>query len=454
MCVWSCPCPHMVMFVVQRSIRISFVFYTIPAISEALLFEGSLREGSGSAPPVSRCGRMASSSPPVLRAASSTVRSRAVDDGVSPTADDDRLLVEEELRADLEEREQQLQLAAEYGQRVLAKNEALEDELAAARQEAAAMQARAEEAEWRVRELTSDVSRLEELLQAKQAALEGAEAALEEQRERHADMQREREAEGAMVQPPAAGGDRQQQQQQQPGADDHGEEALRRAQEEADASAEEVQRAIEEEGERRRTAEASAQRLKQRLERTEVNLSEEGARMAAVVAERDAVRAAAEAEQRQNSDLQVRLAEMERQLKLAIQMQAAVHPPGPMGGGESGLEGGCSLGAELRDAADCVGGAPGGSLGGGGSTVAISAPMVGEAGGGGGGGGGAGGEGALEERTRSSVNTREAERRMGAPPPPAAAQWSTGGAGGGDEGSSKAEALQDMLAAVQAAALR
>eukprot|EP01047_Picozoa_sp_COSAG01_P062764 COSAG01_NODE_8032_length_2948_cov_20.811618_1_plen_328_part_10 len=328
---------------------------------------------------------MASSSPPVLRAASSTARSRAVDDGVSPTADDDRLLVEEELRADLEEREQQLQLAAEYGQRVLAKNEALEDELAAARQEAAAMQARAEEAEWRVRELTSDVSRLEELLQAKQAALEGAEAALEEQRERHADMQREREAEGAMVQPPAAGGDRQQQQQQQqqPGADDHGEEVLRRAREEADASAEEVQRAIEEEGERRRAAEASAQRLKQRLERTEVNLSEEGARMAAVVAERDAVRAAAEAEQRQNSDLQVRLAEMERQLKLAIQMQAAVPPPGPMGGGESGIEGGCSLGAELRDAADCVGGAPGGSLGGGGSTVAISAPMVGEVGGGG-----------------------------------------------------------------------
>ena len=231
----------------------------------------------------------------------------------------------EELQAELERLNEQLQLAASYGQTLMQKVEALEDENAALKSENSSLVARAEDGDWRVRELNSDVARLTELLQDKQQELDQAQALLEvgpsifpgssagavvaveepEQEETRVSTPPHR----SVTPPPSAFGTPAEQ-------EEHWQQDQQAA---ADA-----QLAIEQEAERRREAEQSAKRLKEKLERAQGELNQESARAAEVMAERDAAAEKAEKERANASELQVRLAEMERQLKLAIAQSGAI----------------------------------------------------------------------------------------------------------------------------------
>eukprot|EP01045_Picozoa_sp_COSAG04_P013605 COSAG04_NODE_974_length_9060_cov_3.993974_3_plen_554_part_00 len=223
-----------------------------------------------------------------------------------------------EVTAELEGRERQLEQAAEYGQGLLAKNAALEDENSELRQENTACLSKVEETEWRFRELTSDVARLNELLQEKQQMLEQVQAELEQQCE----LTHQARAAAETAPAPEEG--------EAPAAAERArakEEAAAAAaaaardeeQEQLDADA---KQAILEESERRRQAEVSAQKLRQTLARREEELGAEGARVAEVTAERDELSQQTQAERDRCNALQVKLAEMERQLQLAIAAEA------------------------------------------------------------------------------------------------------------------------------------
>lgn len=222
-----------------------------------------------------------------------------------------------DLQSELEEREHQLQMAAEFGQGLVEKNSALEEENDELRQENAACLAKVEETEWRFRELEATVARLNEMLQEKQVALERAEGELEAQ----AELMRQVDATASKL------------------ADAHASHAP-----DADASAAavgavdavgaaaaaegkaqrkqqldtEAEQAILEETERRLQAEQSAMKLRQTLERREEELSNRDAKVAEAVAERDELSEKTVAERERCRALQVRLAEMERQLMAAI----------------------------------------------------------------------------------------------------------------------------------------
>ena len=223
-----------------------------------------------------------------------------------------------EVTAELEGRERQLEQAAEYGQGLLAKNAALEDENSELRQENTACLSKVEETEWRFRELTSDVARLNELLQEKQQMLEQVQAELDAQCELTHQARAAAEAAPAPEEgeAPAAA--------ERARAKEEAEAAAAAAardeeQEQLDADA---KQAILEESERRRQAEVSAQKLRQTLARREEELGAEGARVAEVTAERDELSQQTQAERDRCNALQVKLAEMERQLQLAIAAEA------------------------------------------------------------------------------------------------------------------------------------
>jgi hypothetical protein len=234
--------------------------------------------------------------------------------------DDESRDVVADLQSELEEREQQLQMAAEFGQGLLEKNTALEEENAELRQENAACIAKVEDVEWRFRELEANVARLNEMLQEKQVALDRAEAELEAQSELtreadaaaseladandgHGDGSGEAVAAAAAAAAKAAAAEQEAQQKLQ-----------------LDAEAEQ---AILEETDRRLQAEQSAMKLRQALERREEELGRENAKVAEAMAERDELSEKSAAERERCNALQVRLAEMERQLMVAIAAEEA-----------------------------------------------------------------------------------------------------------------------------------
>lgn len=222
-----------------------------------------------------------------------------------------------DLQSELEEREHQLQMAAEFGQGLVEKNSALEEENDELRQENAACLAKVEETEWRFRELEATVARLNEMLQEKQVALERAEGELEAQ----AELMRQVDATASKLADAHASH----------GPDDDASAAAVGAVDAVGAAAAaegkaqrkqqldtEAEQAILEETERRLQAEQSAMKLRQTLERREEELSNRDAKVAEAVAERDELSEKTVAERERCRALQVRLAEMERQLMAAI----------------------------------------------------------------------------------------------------------------------------------------
>lgn len=226
-------------------------------------------------------------------------------------SDDDELLDADVLQ-ELVEKDEQLRKAAEIGQSLLRRTEELQ--LANAQlleQEQLANEA-AEESEWRVQELTSESTRLRELIEDKELELEQKEMELREAQEETTAAASASAIGRALDAVADTEGHRQRNVQAQA--------EIQRLRDEVDELQEreaEVQRGWQQEGDSRRAAEKKAKQVAAELAAAQQELQSrsEAAKAAERLAQEE--RAAAQVERDRVAELQVRLASMEMQVERA-----------------------------------------------------------------------------------------------------------------------------------------
>jgi DNA repair exonuclease SbcCD ATPase subunit len=221
---------------------------------------------------------------------------------------DDEL--ESDIVLELQEKDEQLRLAAELGQSLLRRTEELQlanEQLLA--QGALANEA-VEESEWRVQELTGESARLHQLVEDKELELERKELELREAQEESAAAASASAIGRALDAVADTGGPRAAQAQAEI-------QRLREEVEELQEREAEVQHGWQEEGAGRRAAEKKAKKVAEQLAVTQEELQ---SRSAAVAASEQLAReeqAAAQSERDRVAELEVRLASMEMQVERA-----------------------------------------------------------------------------------------------------------------------------------------
>jgi chromosome segregation ATPase len=218
--------------------------------------------------------------------------------------------LEPDVLRELQEKDEQLRKAAELGQSLLRRTEELQVANAQLAQQEQLANEAVEESEWRVQELTSESTRLRELIEDKELELEQKEQELREAQEATAAAASASAIGRALDAVADTAGPRAAQAQAE----------IQRLREEVDALQEreaEVQHGWQEEGAGRRAAEKKAKKVADQLAATQQELQSRSA--AAESAERVAreERAAAQAERDRVAELEVRLASMEMQVERA-----------------------------------------------------------------------------------------------------------------------------------------
>ena len=228
-------------------------------------------------------------------------------------SDDDEL--EQDILLELQEKDEQLRLAAELGQSLLRRTEELQTHNEQLLAQSQLANEAVEETEWRVQELTGESARLHSLVEDKELELEQKELELREALEA-----------GASVSASAIGRAIDAVADAAPPRTAQAQTELDRLRDEVEELRErqaEVQHGWEEEGDGRRAAERKAKDVAKQLLATQQELQERSEEAAANERAAKEEQAAARKERDRAAELQVRLASMEQQVEQAA-TEAAV----------------------------------------------------------------------------------------------------------------------------------